>query len=1721
MSDTILNKLEASRKELLDLGLRNPLLNYKMPAARGLHIVQEKSAAVYDVLVKQGKAMTFLAKKDAPAEKKGTVKDNVTGKKGAVAVTQDVVAMKQGTVTGEQDLEVEQKNTAAIEEAAATSTTSSAVPATETIVARQPVNGFRSQPVSNPDLTADFEADDREDEVDIDSETDEDGEIDTEDDANSAYEASPEVEANTEAEASTDVEAGTGREANTHGKASSPGETIAQSEAVAATKELSEAIPSEPVSEESYTDTRLQTAEADVNLQKRLLNTYYDARTSLEEQGVNILYLSLGMLHWYEADNSQELRIAPLVLIPVSLERSSARERFRLRYTLEEMGANISLQAKMKAEFGIFIPDMPEPDDFDINLYIQSIEVAIEKMPRWKIDTNNIELGFFSFGKFMIYNDLDNSKWPEEKKPVAHSIVMNLFERGFSHEGNTLPDDVHIDQETNAHQLFQVVDADSSQLLAMLAVEEGKNMVIQGPPGTGKSQTITNIIANAIGQGKKVLFVAEKMAALEVVKRRLDNINLGEACLELHSHKANKKELHQELRRVLELGKPSLQQLQQNVALLDSHRAELNDYCNAINTLIGKSGLTTHQVIGYLLQVYDLAGTTVLEKIPIADIDNWDGERVKRAEAFADRIQARLIEIGVPRELLFWGSRLQVLLPNEQESLVLALQQAAQTTTAVEEACVQSAQYINVPVPAHHEEGVALASIYKLLSLKPDLQSISIKNESWLLNQADIEELLETGKRLSALRDQYKDIFIPEAWQQHVMEIRQDLLAHGHKWYKFAIGAYNKSNKQLASFCKVPLPKDNAAKLQYIEAIMENRRLETTIQEHEGLATELFGKRWQKLRSDWQALEGVNRYLVVVHKQVAARICPAIVLDYLEKHEQPAIAKEQYDLLTDKLGAHKKTLVVVSEKLALDEELRFGSKKLLGQLFKPLFNLLQEWEKVIIDIHPAILWNNLVEMAIAENLQSLTIIAAYWPEAKNFLKTALRKTWYEYLLEKVIMASPALRKFERASHETVVQQFRQLDKLNLQYNRARAALKHWETMPRLEAGGQVSILRSEFNKKSRHKPIRKLVEEAGLAIQAIKPVFMMSPLSIANFLPPGSIDFDMVIFDEASQVRPVEALGAILRGKQLVVVGDTKQLPPTSFFDSLSNELEDEDNVTADLQSILGMCDAQGANQRMLRWHYRSRHESLIMLSNHEFYDNKLVIFPSPGSKHRMGLVFHHLQDTVYDRGNSRTNQKEAEIVAEAVLEHARKSPRLSLGVVAFSTAQRQAIQDALEIKRKKHPQLEAFFTTHADEPFFVKNLENVQGDERDVIFISIGYGRSADGNVSMSFGPLNNDGGERRLNVLITRAKLRCEVFTNITADDIDLSRTKRYSIQALKSFLYFAQHGKLYTVEDFSGDLAESPFEEKVAERLTALGYTVRKQVGSRGFYLDLAVTDLDQPGRYILGIECDGATYHSARSARDRDRLRQQVLEGIGWRIYRVWSTDWFRNPERELKRLVEAIEQAKELLHVDDEEGDAVITEPVLIERETAAEQEWDIPSYEIATVPREIAETEIHDHSPKKLSLWVEEIVKVESPVHFDEMARRMIEAAGVARIGSRIRDCLQQAVKYAEDNKWIKVSEDFLWHRSMQEPVLRDRSNLPAAAKKIKYIAPEEMMMAIEKVVRASVAIQPEAAISMVAKLFGFSRVTEDMKADILGMIGRSIYQKYIVQEGELLKIAN
>jgi len=1477
-------------------------------------------------------------------------------------------------------------------------------------------------------------------------------------------------------------------------------------------------------------DTQLQTQETNEKLQARLLQTFYSARTFIEEQGVNILYLALGMLVWYEDDSSasETPRRAPLVLVPVELERTNALDHFHLKYTGEEIGENLSLRAKLHGEFGIVIPEFPEAEDFDITAYFASVTAAVATRTRWAVDPSAIALGFFSFGKFLMYRDLDDMTWPEGARPGEHPLIQALLTPdGFNEAPSAISDDAFLDPYITPGDVHQVVDADSSQTLAILDVNAGRNLVIQGPPGTGKSQTITNIIAEAIGAGKTVLFVAEKMAALEVVKRRLDSVGLGDACLELHSHKINKRSVLQELARTLELGKPRVSEMAGELALLEDHRDRLNAYAHAVNTPIGESGVTPYEAYGDLIRLRALPDSSAWPRFEMFALATWGEVEYARRREIVSELQQRLVKMGVPPvEHPFWGSRKAILLPSDIDRLRAELTQCRTAFDTLRDA---SATLDGLPgfVPATRGSGArqSVAAARRILSA-PDLTGVDIAANEWVTNASDLTPVLDAGRAYAELRATHDATVIPEAWQQDLLPIRHDLAAFRDTWWRVMSGRYRAAKSSLARFCKAGLPDGLDTQIALLDDLAEARRKRDIILEHTSLGTRLFGSGWQAESSDWPRLTMQAEWLTTLHADIASGTLPVGILTALSTARTSDGLALVADAVEHAASAWVQRAQAVGTLLDFDDARRFGAESTLAeQPFATLDDLLRTWAARTDDLDEMVAVNMSAQLCRKEGLAEVSDVAEHWTGAARDLVHAFERERATVLLEHAVTGRPPLAGFDTSAHEHVIDRFRELDQAVFRYNRSRLAAQHWSRLPQHEAGGQLGVLRREMAKKTRHLAIRRLIDQAGVAIQAIKPVFMMSPLSIATYVPPGTLRFDLVIFDEASQVKPVDAFGALVRGRQAVVVGDSRQLPPTSFFDSLVGSDEvDEDDVTSDLESILGLFSAQSAPSRMLRWHYRSRHESLIAVSNHEFYENRLIVFPSPDAgRHELGLVYHHLTDTAYERGTSRTNPAEALAVAEAVMQHARRSPELTLGVASFSVAQTGAIRNQLEVLRRNDPSNEAYFAAHPHEPFFVKNLENVQGDERDVIYISVGYGRTAEGYLAMNFGPLNSEGGERRLNVLITRARLRCEVFTNLTSDDIDLARTQARGVVSLKRFLKYAQTGILDVPRE-SGHEAGSPFEEEVQRTLELAGYTVQGQIGSAGFFIDLAVVDPRRPGRYLLGIECDGASYHSARSARDRDRLRQQVLEGLGWTIHRIWSTDWFRNPDREMQRLVSAIEQALAAGGGNSAPPPAPSPPtPQDTERGDADDGSWApypaaLPPYVVAR-PRIVVQGELHLAPASDLQRWVTEVVTVESPVHADEVARRITDAAGVGRIGSRIRAAIDSAIVAASLSGSIEQRGPFLWASGMIDPPLRDRSVLPQPNRSLTLVAPEEIAAAIRKAVSDAYGLAPSDVSPAAARLLGFGRVTDDVRNVVEPLVQALVESGELRQQGGVLTV--
>lgn len=1487
---------------------------------------------------------------------------------------------------------------------------------------------------------------------------------------------------------------------------------------------------------------RLQTRLAAEALQKRLFDIWYDARTIEEEQGVNILYLAFGLLRWYEDDKSDIARHAPLVLLPVRLERSSAAERFSLRSRGEPASPNLSIQAKLRGDFGMVIEDFPDEDEVDIAAYVAEIARTISGKARWQVLPDAMVLGFFSFAKFLMYRDLDPDNWPESNAIHEHGPVTALLGEGFEAFEPIVPDGQPIDPVIPPPALNHVLDADSSQAVAIEEVLRGRHLVIKGPPGTGKSQTIANIIAGAALQGRKVLFAAEKMAALDVVHRRLRQVGLGPMTLELHSTKANKRLLLEELRRTRELALKTPVQDPGVTGRLAETQADLNRHAAMLHEPMEPSGITPYRLLGRLVALRDAGG---LAGFAVERASQWTQEQARANRELMAELAERLGTVGDPAANIWRGVRRDAIDPAELERLAGLMRSVEADLEAVEEAAVGISRDFGLQVVTIRDLDVVWRTTCAASSLPAQADRRLLAQPVWREDVGALGDLVALGKAYRKVVEAMAQLYRAEAWTADLRPVRQAFAVHGASFLRFFSGRYRGAKAEFKALLATEMPGDLVKRLQLLDDMISAQELRRHFEGQKDMGARAFGTLWAGDKSDWDRLQAIT--------------------DWWRDHRHPALAPDFLDRLAARPGGREfgamgavivqsvprlfHDLKALSEFLDYDLEGGHGIADCVDLEVAALVRQLRLWLANLESITRWIAFTHRCHVAREAGLGALVDGLLDGRIPGDHLVVTFERAYYEALREDLFARHADLKRFDGELQNRAVEQFRMLDRARIALARESVALKHLRERPASAGGiGPLGVLNGEFAKKRNHLPIRQLLDRAGPAIQQLKPVMMMSPLSISQFLKPGALSFDLLVIDEASQVEPVDALGAVARASQFVVVGDERQLPPTRFFAKLTGEVpeEDDDEETfkaSDAESVLDLCLAKGMSYRQLNWHYRSRHQSLITVSNREFYDNRLMVVPSPhaggrspnggaGGAEAMGLIFRYLPKAVYDRGNSRTNAEEARVVAQAIMAHARHRASLSLGVATFSVAQRQAILKELELLRRESPATEIFFNREGNEPFFVKNLENIQGDERDVIFISVGYGRSAEGYLAMSFGPLNLDGGERRLNVLISRAKYRCEVFSSIRGEDIDLTRANARGVAALKLFLSFAETGRLGTPVE-TGRTPDSLFEEQVAGQLRARGHQITHQIGSAGFFVDLAVVDPDRPQRFLLGIECDGAQYHASRSARDRDRLRQHVLEGQGWLIHRIWSTDWYLRPHEELTKVEAAIERAKATWRKRDEEL------AVSAELESAKEEE-PLPLSPLLSIDEPLATlgeepapssparpyvearlgitgtAELHEVPTAGMAAYVVGVVEVEGPVHEQEIVARIRDSFGLARAGNRVREAVQDGIDVARVTGRI-VGGPF--YKLPEAPVvLRDRSMVESAGLRRPDMLPnEEVEAAFLAVIAANYGAPRDALIVAAARLFGFAATSSVLKERLDDVLTVMLFKGQLKLQNDLI----
>lgn len=745
----------------------------------------------------------------------------------------------------------------------------------------------------------------------------------------------------------------------------------------------------------------------------------------------------------------------------------------------------------------------------------------------------------------------------------------------------------------------------------------------------------------------------------------------------------------------------------------------------------------------------------------------------------------------------------------------------------------------------------------------------------------------------------------------------------------------------------------------------------------------------------------------------------------------------------------------------------------------------------------------------------------------NHIKNSYLKRFYRLWLDAILPNFPAVQNFRGRIQAQTISEFCEYDKGQFKIAQARVRERALSRIPDFNsingARDEIAILKRELNKQRRLMPLRKLFMAIPNLITSLRPCFMMSPLSVSVFLEAQSYDFDLVIFDEASQVHTEDAIGAIMRGKQVIIVGDTKQLPPTSFF---STSINDEDfDVDSDVtvndgdagayESILDEAVAI-LPERSLRWHYRSRHEHLIAFSNIKIYNNQLITFPSStASAPDCGVEYVYVKDGVYDRGGKKNNIIEARKVADLVFEHFRRYPNRSLGVVTFSEAQQNAVDAAIRQKRLQNPNLDKYFIEDKEEPFFIKNLENVQGDERDTIIFSIGYAKDNKGIMYMNFGPLSREGGYRRLNVAITRAKHNIKLVGSIVPTDIDLEKVSSEGVKMLRSYIEFAQQGIIALEKEltFNNNLeCDSPFEEAVYDFLQSKGYSVVTQVGCSGFRIDMAVKHPIHSGKFAIGIECDGATYHNSRTARERDRLRQAILEDMGWTIYRIWSTDWIKDPKTEEEKLINAVEKA--LGHVtielennnsiDDNNAEAIT--PIIEIEEKVESSEVVTTGYGFELYKRADPLNIIDDNGNIREGYDIAwDIISMEQPIHFEELCRRIAPAYGRQKVTSVVRDEVKYIFRNHLNGRITEDNNDFVWIKNLTDVKVRVPNPDDDYIRSITYICDEELALAMKTIAQHSFGITPEDLFIVTAREFGFKRTGENIISSL-----RNVYEQML-----------
>ncbi len=1378
-------------------------------------------------------------------------------------------------------------------------------------------------------------------------------------------------------------------------------------------------------------------------------------KEAYEESGTKILYFAFGFLKWIEKDTATE-KYAPLVLQPVTLKREKGGKGYSVALTDEEPSVNSTLLEYLKQEFNIDIRGLDGAiQGLKISEIFAMVRSELVKMKQWEV-FEDVYLAAFSFARYQMWQDLRTNIAEFSKNETVAALLNNR-------RGGAVNADVELSEdEASPEVTLTPLYADSSQWEAVALSQTGRSFVLHGPPGTGKSQTITNMIANALYAGKTVLFVAEKQAALSVVKKRLDSLGLGDFCLELHSNKTNKSDVLQKLSATLSLAGTA-----ENVYLSEKSRAieKLKDDLNEpLLALHKKRRLGVSIYEAFLICLKNKNAPDIMN-IESTFYDSLTKEKIEAYERMMVQAAAAAKECGgvsnspfanvnlteyslFARDSVYCSSEVVIAeIKHLKSYLALFLELYKQRISTFTRKKLDTMYEIAAML-----DGGALDKYFK----EDESEFYAFFNANRRLD-ACLENYFKSFKKLVDISKEYKAL---GAWLETG--------AQDFEREKLPSSIVKKLNKVAIKELK---KEDTLAYLQTLVDIheaMEQVRTQTGLSKYFTFA---FG------RVDYfDARKNFLKELYLLHER-----CSSVFMDYNPDSLNSTCIR----------AANGYTAPVVKGLMRSIESFRmaengFSAATNAAAHKVPEEDVLEYYNAkagaLIDNIDMLANWCMYQKTATALNEAGLTFMTAALESgsvtSENIID-GFEKNIYKNFLQTNIPLDPVLSRFSATILEETTESLRlAIDEFSRMTKESIKA-KLISRLPTPSTEGSLSLEYASFQRLAksnlRGMGLRKLFEEIPELIKTVAPCMLMSPITVSQYLRAENGLFDLVIFDEASQMPTAEAVGALARAKSAVVVGDPKQLPPTSFF--ASSYVDEENLENEDMESVLDDCLALGMPQRHLTWHYRSKHESLIAFSNLMYYGNRLCTFPSPDAPDSK-VKFVYVEDGVYDRGVTKRNKVEADALIEEVLRRL-SDPKLkksSLGVVTFSSVQKDYIERKLTAAIIERGLEDAAF--EREEPLFVKNLENVQGDERDVVLFSVCYGPDKLGRISLNFGPLNQAGGWRRLNVAVSRAREEMVVFSSMTGAMIDLSKTGSKGVAGLKAFLEFAQKGRT-TLAIPSGNVVskKTGIGKYIAAELSAYGYDCRYDVGVSDFKIDVAVLDPKNRSRFILAVMCDAETGFSVK---DRNVLQIQTLKRNNWNVIRVYTVNYYNNPKREIKKIKDLLDK----LTGADKRGGTGLNRGKKPYKKAALSQREENANYVLS------------GENDGEILSRLKAIVAAEEPISHEFLARRCLTSLGILKYGAKIESRMQALIALC-GFKYEKLLSTVFYHKT-EKAIGLDKYRVEAGESLRKAetdYTPYELIAIVRGALEDKVALYTDEILIIVASVLRIAKPTDKFAA--------------------------